>query len=479
MMFRRYLKIIAAAIFVTALAAGAAFAAPALGDDVYTRNPIAKIARDASPAVVNIDTETMVKQRGFSPFGGGIFGDDPFFREFFGDFERYNKIVPMHGKGSGFIVDRNGHILTNNHVVSGADKITVTMMDGRRLDAELVGSDATFDLAVIKVKERDLPFLQLGDSDKAQVGEWVVAIGNPHGFEHTVTAGIISGKNRTVQAADVNFSGFMQTDAAINPGNSGGPLIDLDGSVVGINTAIVPYAQGIGFAVPVNMAKQIMSDLIEHGSVRRGWIGVSLQTLTPVFAETYGVPTSEGAIVADIVAGSPSERAGFRRGDVITAVDGEAVKNSQDVVLKISAKLAGDKVRVDIYRDGRKRAIDITLGERPSDLDGERQERPRPSKEDDKDVKEVSRLGMTVVQIDPKVKARLRIKPDRGVVVTDVDRGSPAASIGVRPGDVIVEANRKKINTLRDLEQSIKEDATTVVLLISRGDQTLFFSYKK
>lgn len=454
-----------------ALAIAPAIAAPRAGDDVYTQNPIARIARDASPAVVNIDTETMVT-RNPHPFA-----NDPFFREFFGqEFERFNRTVPMRGKGSGFIVDKAGYILTNNHVVEGADKITVTMQDGRHLDAELIGKDPTFDLAVVKVNAEKLPVLALGDSDAAEVGEWVVAIGNPHGFEHTVTAGIISAKNRTLQAADVNFQGFMQTDAAINPGNSGGPLINLDGEVVAINTAIVPYAQGIGFAVPVNMAKQVMDDLIKHGEVKRGWLGVMLQTLTPGFAETYKIPTEEGAIVSDIVPGSPAEKAGFKRGDVIVSIDGEKIKSSQDVVLRIRNKLMGDRVKIEVYRDGKKANLDVTLG----DIPGKEGEKKEVRRTDGKTPKQSSeRIGATVSEIDEKLKDEFALPSDKGLVVTAVDRGSIAAEIGLKVGDQIFEANRKRVESVSDWEKIVEKDPSTVVLLVSREGQTLFFSYKK
>jgi len=253
--------------------------------DVFTGNPIAEIVEKASPAVVNIDTETMVRQ------SLGPFGDDPFFREFFGEqFERFTRIIPMKGKGSGFIVSEDGYILTNNHVVADADKIEVTLADGTSYPAEIVGTDPTFDLAVIKIGAKGLPVLELGDSENVRVGEWVVAIGNPYGFESTVTVGVISAKDRSVRARNLNFDGFLQTDAAINPGNSGGPLLNLDGEVIGINTAIIPYAQGIGFAVPVNMAKQVLDDLVKYGTVKRGWLGVYIQPLTPEFAEAWPPP---------------------------------------------------------------------------------------------------------------------------------------------------------------------------------------------
>jgi serine protease Do len=440
--------------------------------DVYSQNPVARIARECSPAVVNIDTETMVT-RNLNPFA-----NDPFFRDFFGqEFERFNRTVPMRGKGSGFIVDNEGYILTNNHVVEGADKITVTLLDGRHLEATLVGKDPTFDLAVIQIKSEKLPILPLGDSDATEVGEWVVAIGNPLGFEHTVTAGVISGKNRTLQAADVNFQGFMQTDAAINPGNSGGPLINLDGEVVAINTAIVPYAQGIGFAIPVNMAKQVMDDLIKHGEVKRGWLGIMLQTMTPGFAETYGIPTDEGAIVSDVIDDSPADEAGFERGDVITAVDGQKVKSGQDVVLFIRNKLAGDKANIEIYREGKKQRINVELGEIPgqNEPQGRSERRPEPRR----DSRQSTLIGATVSEITDSLQKRYNLTSDEGLVVISVERGSIASELGLRQGDQILEVNRRRVMSISDWERSVGRNPRTVVVLIQREGQTLFFSYKK
>ncbi|MDR1916509.1 MAG: Do family serine endopeptidase [Synergistaceae bacterium] len=456
-----------------ALTAVQVAAAPRAGDDVYTNNPVVKIASDCSPAVVNIDTETMVTRR------ANPFADDPFFREFFGqEFERFNRAVPMRGKGSGFIVDKAGYILTNNHVVEGADKITVTMMDGRHFEADLIGKDPTFDLAVIQIKADDVPVLTLGDSDAAEIGEWVVAIGNPHGFENSVTAGIISAKNRTLQAGNINFQGFMQTDAAINPGNSGGPLINLKGEVVAINTAIVPYAQGIGFAVPVNMAKQIMRDLIENGEVKRGWLGIMLQDLTPGFAETYNVPVDEGAIIADVAPKSPADAAGLKRGDAISAIDGQTIKSSQDVVLYIRNKLTGDRVSVEIYRNGRKQTIRVRLGtasQSDANRGGERRVRPR-----ERDAaNESSRIGASVSEITPELKDRYEFSSDEGLVVLSVERGSVAAEIGLKAGDLILEVNRKKINRVSEWERTVSDNPDTLVLLLQRDGQTLFLTYKK
>ncbi len=447
--------------------------AKATGSDFYTQNPIAKIARECSPAVVNIDTVTLVKQNPFP------FGNDPFFKEFFGEGfggPVQERTVPVPAKGSGFIVDKAGYILTNNHVVENASKITVTLLDGRHFNAKLVGRDPTFDLAVIQIKASNLPTLPLGDSDAAEVGEWVVAIGNPLGFENTVTAGVISGKNRTLQDSGVNFQGIIQTDAAINPGNSGGPLIDLNGQVVGINNAIVRGAQSMGFAVPINMAKQIMDDLIKHGEVKRGWMGVLVQTITPAFAETYRIPTGEGAVISDIVRGSPAEKAGFRRGDVVVGIDGKKVKSSQDVVLYVRNKLMGETVSLEIYRDGRKETIKVKLGEIPGKGDA-----PKASRTPDsgRSPRESTRIGATVSEITPELRELYGLSSEEGLVVTSVERSSIAGELGLQQGDQILEVNRKKVTTVSDWESIMDRGPKTFVLLVQREGQTLFFTYKK
>ena len=446
---------------------------PRISGEIYEQNPVARIANSCSPAVVNIDTETMVTR---SPHP---FANDPFFREFFGEeMDRYNRTVPMRGKGSGFIVDSRGYILTNNHVAEGADKITVTLLDGRHFEAKLIGRDPTLDLAVIQIQASNLPSLPLGDSDAAEIGEWVVAIGNPLGFENTVTAGVISGKNRTLQAPNINFQGFMQTDASINPGNSGGPLINLRGEVVAINTAIVPYAQGIGFAVPINMAKQVMNDLIEHGEIKRGWLGVTLQTMTPGFAETYKIPGSEGAIVADIMPGSPAESAGFKRGDVIFSIDGKAVKSSQDVVLAIRNKLSGQDAAIELYRDGKKETLTVKLGDIPG-KDAGTGAAPRRGSGGSSAPAQSDRIGAKVSEITTELRSKYDLPSSRGLVVLSVERGSVASELGLQEGDQILEVNRREVRNIADYERIIGRNPDTVVMLIHRDGQTLFFSYKK
>ncbi|HPP37547.1 MAG TPA: DegQ family serine endoprotease [Thermosynergistes sp.] len=434
----------------------------ATSSDPFTGNPIAKIAQNASPAVVNIDTETLVRQPMFPLI------DDPFFRQFFGEeWRRFTQVIPMKGKGSGFIVSKEGHVLTNNHVVEGADKITVTLSDGRQFDAKIVGRDPTFDLAVIKITASDLPVLSLGDSDAIQVGEWVVAIGNPFGLEHTVTVGVISAKNRSIRAGNLSFDGFLQTDAAINPGNSGGPLLDLDGKVVGINTAIIPYAQGIGFAIPVNMAKSVMDDLVSYGRVRRGWLGVYLQPLTEDFAKAYGIKTDKGVVVADVVSGSPADKAGIKRGDVITSIDGAEIKDPQDLVFQIRKRMAGDKVNLEVVSQSGSRSVAVTLGEIPGQSEEPRMR--RTSLEES--------LGVEVSPVTPALKEEFGLPDQKGLAVTRVKPGSPADHVGLQEGDVILEANGSAIESVEDLERA-SQSRDIVVLLVWRDGRTFFVSLR-
>lgn len=433
-------------------------------NDIYTNNPIARIAEQSSPAVVNIDTESMVTQTAHP------FADDPIFKEFFGeDLRRFNKAVPMKGKGSGFIVTKDGYILTNNHVVEGAEKITVTLLDGRQLKAELIGNDPTFDLAVIKVSSKELPVLPMGDSDKSMVGEWVVAIGNPHGFENSVTAGVISGKNRTLQAPGVNFQGFLQTDAAINPGNSGGPLINLRGEVVGINTAIVPYAQGMGFAVPINMAKQVMDDLIKNGEVKHGWLGVAVQGVTPGFAEAYSIPVKEGAVITQVVPDSPADKAALQPGDVIVAIDDSPVKSHQDVVMLVRKHLEGDLIKISFYRDQKKNTVSFKLGAAPAE---ERSNVRRSKKSGGTSSQTSKRLGAEVTELTAEIREKHSLGKAEGVLVLSVEPESKASLMGIEPGDLVVEVNRKKIRSIRDWEIATDKADKTVVAFIVRNGQT-------
>jgi serine protease Do len=376
----------------------------------------------------------------------------------------------MRGRGSGFVVSKEGQILTNNHVVDGADKITVTMSDGTTYTAEALGKDPTFDLAVIKIKpDSNLTALELGDSETIEVGEWVVAIGNPYGLEHTVTVGVISAKNRSIHTRDVNFDGFLQTDAAINPGNSGGPLIDMDGKVIGINTAIIPYAQGLGFAIPVNMAKQIMNDLVTFGKVKRGWLGISVQNLTKEFAEAYNIKEETGVIVGDVFQDSAAERAKMQRGDVIISLNGETVKDVQWFVSRVRAQAPGSELKLKIVRDGK--TIDVTakLDEIPESESG-----TSVSSGSGDDV--FKDMGVNVSRLTPELRRQYKIESRVGLVVVRVTDDSPGQKVGLREGDLILEVNGRKVNDPSD-GPAIKK-GQPVVILIERDGRTFFASLK-
>ncbi|MCD6363493.1 MAG: DegQ family serine endoprotease [Synergistetes bacterium] len=420
---------------------------------------IVKIVKKAGPAVVNIDTVTMVKQP-LLPFF-----DDPFLRKFFGEeYERFTRIIPMRGKGSGFIISSDGYILTNYHVIKNADKIIVTLSNDKRFNAKVVGADPTVDVAVIKINAKNLPTLPLGDSDKVEVGEWIVAIGNPFGLSHTVTVGVISAKGRTIRAGKESFENFLQTDAAINPGNSGGPLLNLKGEVVGINTAIVPYAQGIGFAIPINTAKQILNDLIRYGRVKRGWLGVYIQAMNPSLAGAFGLKKPKGVIVADIVHGSPADKAGLRRGDVILAVNGKPVNSPAELQIAIRSHKAGEKVKLKVWRRKETITIFVKLGELPQ--------------EEISSIKPRIDIGIRVSNITPDLAHKYRLTEASGVVITYVEPNSPADMAGLQVGDVIKQLNGHEIRNMRDWNRALSgvKRGQTLVFLISRGGRTFFVS---
>ncbi len=432
-------------------------------------NPVVQIVKNTSPAVVNIDVEVKAKRSALPFF------DDPFFRQFFGDeYKKYSRSVPMKGRGSGFIVSKDGQILTNDHVVDGADKITVTLADGKTYDAKVLGKDPTFDLAVIKIKpdKDDLPTLELGDSDATQVGEWVIAIGNPYGFEHTVTVGVVSAKNRSIHAQDVNFDGFLQTDAAINPGNSGGPLLNMDGKVVGINSAIVPYAQGLGFAVPINMARQIMNDLITYGKVKRGWLGISVQNLTKEFAENYNIKAEKGVIVGDVFKDSAAERAGLQVGDVIVSVNNTPVKDVQTFVNTVRGQAPGSELKMDVVRESKTLNLTAKLDEIP-DSEGDAS---APS--DSPKTNVLAGVGISVTKLTPELRRQYRIESRAELIISGVDQGSVAQAAGIQEGDLLLQVNGRKISDMKDVDSAVKKGSKSVVLLIERDGRTFFASLK-
>ncbi len=468
-----------------ALALGMMSSTAALAVSSSASNPIVGIVKKASPAVVNIDVETKAR-RSMSPFP---FDDDPIFRHFFGDaFKDFTRSVPMKGRGSGFIVTKDGQILTNNHVVDGVDKITVSVLmeDGSKktYPARVLGNDPTYDLAVIKIDpDGNLPILTLGDSDEVEPGEWVVAIGNPYGFEHSVTAGVISAKDRSIHAQDVNFDGFLQTDAAINPGNSGGPLLNMDGQVVGINTAIIPYAQGLGFAIPVNMAKEVMNDLVSFGKVKRGWLGVSIQKVTPEIARAYGVKGENGAIVSDVFADSAAERAGVRRGDVVVEINGEKVKDVNWFVQKVRNLAPGSTATLVVMREGRKVTLKVKLDERPDSADGKGGKTPRGPRGGDngKTSDALDDFGIKeVAPVTSGLRRQYRLDANaEGLVIIEVDAGSPAGGAGIREGDLLHQVNGRDVRNLEDLKKAMRDGGDSVVLMIGREGSTFIVALKK
>jgi Do/DeqQ family serine protease len=411
---------------------------------------LAPMIKKVSPAVVNIATRGTVHERGAQ----NPLLDDPFFRRFFdippdtGPRDR-----PFQSAGSGVIFDaKTGYIVTNAHVVENANEITVTLQDGRDLKAEVVGSDEPSDVAVLKVKPEGLSQIPLGDSAKSEVGDFVVAIGNPFGLQHTVTSGIISGLSRSGINPD-GYEDFIQTDASINPGNSGGALVNLRGELIGINTAILSRSGGnigIGFAIPVNMAKSVMEQLIKYGSVKRGQLGVSMYTVTPDIAHSLGLPNAVGALVSQVVEGSPAERAGIRTGDVITAVNGQPVKSNSELRNTIGLLRVGDKVDIGLMRDGKPIRVTAVIADATAELTG------------------------GPVSIHKSFEgSELTDAPDAGgALVKSVEPGSAAAQAGLRADDVIVGANRGRVSSLRELHERAKGTAV-LVLEVRRGNTVI------
>jgi serine protease Do len=368
--------------------------------------------------------------------------------------------------GSGIIVDKGGYIITNNHVVSETGEIKVKLTDGREYTAKVIGKDQKTDLALIKISSmfKDLPTLVLGDSDAMQVGDWVLAIGNPFGLEHTVTQGIISASGRVIGSGP--YDNFLQTDAPINPGNSGGPLVNLKGEVIGINTAIVAAGQGIGFAIPSNTAKSVVAQLREKGKVVRGWLGVSIQMVTPDLAPSFGLKEAQGAIVADVIKGSPAEKAGIKQGDVILTFDGKTVKSSNDLPWIVAETPVGKTVDVKLMRQGKEMDVKVTIVEMT-------EQRMALQAGKSKNV-----FGLTADNIKPEWRTQFDISARAGVVVIRIEADSLADDAGIEPGDVIREVNKKVIKDLNDFKKAMEriKSNENVVFLLSRGGQSFYVS---
>ena len=462
--------------------------ADAIGTLKNLGNAFADITASTSPAVVFIRIEKKMDGRNmrFGGRGGDI--PDDLFERFFGipsqpdsQGQRRPEVVPENdvpvpvGQGSGFIISADGYIITNHHVVDEADNIVVQLDDGREFVAEVIGSDEGTEVAVIKIDAKDLPTLTLGDSDNLRVGEWVLAIGNPFGLSHSVTAGIVSARGRSEVGlrTDGFFADFIQTDAAINPGNSGGPLINLDGQVVGLNTAILSRSggyMGIGFAIPMNMVKYITDQLIENGEVVRGFLGINIQDLDAITSQSFeGV--DQGVLVAQVIEGTPAAESDLRRGDVIVELNGKPTKSAGTFKSHISIIAPGKVAKIGIVREGERLDKEVTIGERPTDL-GAPDAEPGVSKS--------QTLGISVQNLTDELAERFGYETAEGVVITNVTPNSPAARAGLRPGMVVEEVNRTQVKNADEFKAAIEglDEQNSVLLLVREGEYSRFVPLK-
>jgi serine protease Do len=429
----------------------------------------ADLAERVAPAVVSIQTSGTVSSRqpvmppGFEEFFGGG-GNNPWHR----DLPRERK---SSGEGSGFVISKDGYVVTNNHVVEDMDEIRVRFLDGTELEAKVVGLDPKTDIALLKVEPEDKPLatIALGDSDGIRPGDWVVAIGNPFGLEHTVTAGIVSAKHRR-DVTNESYEDFIQTDAAINPGNSGGPLIDLRGRVVGINTAIRSNANTIGFSVPINQAKQILPQLRSDGRVTRGWLGVQIQGVTPEIAETFDLEEARGALVSQVLPGTPAADGGIKRGDVIIEFNDKPIEEWRDLPLVVASTPVEAKVKVVVVRDGKTKNIRIQIGR----LDDPEQVASVEVKADGAEA-----FGLRAQDLTPALADQLGLDQADGVIVTDVDPNGAAAEAGIRRGDIIMEIDRKAIKDASQLSKMLDASKDSVLVLVRRGEATLYMPLKR
>lgn len=431
---------------------------------------VVNVANTTGKAVVSISTERVEKVGGRrfyfgTPFEGAPFEDDffrRFFDEFFGEFpEREYKQM---GLGSGVVIDPQGYILTNEHVITDAEKITVFLSDGREFKAEVKGKDARSDLAIIKIDAKDLPVATLGDSNNLKIGQWVVAIGNPFGFalqnpEPTVTVGVISALHRSLGRSlqkDRDYNDLIQTDAAINPGNSGGPLVNIKGEIIGINVAIFSTTggyQGVGFAIPINTAKRILERLIAGKKILYGWLGVKVQDLDDKLAQYFGLSDKKGVLVVDVLENSPAQEAGIKEGDIIKkfGTGTGTISNVRDLLSIVSRSEVGQRVKVELIRDKKNLSLTVKIGKRPQDIE-------ELTEEVTKESQEAQWRGLEVQEITPQLMRQFRLKSEQGVVVTYIESSSPADEIGIMAGDVILEINRRPIRNLKDY-QSITQRA--------------------
>ncbi|WP_320005938.1 DegQ family serine endoprotease [Maridesulfovibrio sp.] len=443
----------------------------------------AELAKKCGPAVVNINTVKMVEVSNpmddFFKFHGkdGINPFEQFFKEFNkrgGNGQQPKQKRKTGSLGSGFIISKDGYVVTNNHVVASADEITVKLQnDGHEYPAKIIGKDKETDLALLKIDvKKDLPYLEFANSQKAEVGEWVLAIGNPFGLGHTVTKGIISATGRIIGAGP--FDNFIQTDASINPGNSGGPLIDLKGRVIGINTAIIASGQGIGFAIPSNMAKSVITQLKTDHKVSRGWLGVTIQDTDPNTAKALGLEDRTGALVNSVNPGDPADKGGMKVGDVILKIDGDKVDDTNDLLRTIAALPPGKSVNVEVWRKGSEKNLRIVLGERNGKNVVAEAEKMSPKAAEEN----LDDLGLVVRKVNRKPEAEsLGLDRPEGLLVIEVMQGTPAEDAAIAVGDVILEANQHNVNSIKDLQKIINTEGKKrglIMLLLKRQGHNIF-----
>ncbi len=435
----------------------------------------AEVARNVTPAVVHISV--IKKIQGTDDPNADFFNDD-FFRRFFGERSPFptpkkKREYEQRGLGSGVIIDKQGHIISNNHVVRDADEIVVKMSDKREFEAKIVGADEKTDIAVIKIeaKDADLPIAPLGDSESVVVGEWVLAIGNPFGLQQTVTAGIISAKGRA-NVGVAEYEDFIQTDASINPGNSGGPLVNLRGEVIGINTAIASRTGGnigIGFAVPINMARAVMNQLIRSGKVTRGWLGVKIQEITPDLAKGFNLNKNEGALVSEVMKDSPAEKAGLIQGDIILGYDGIPVENPNQLRNLVASTEIGRKVRLAVFRQDKQMNLEVMIGDL-SKATSETAEDGVSSGE------KIDELGLEIQDLTPEIAKKYQIRAKQGVVITEVKPESIAARYGLQPGDVVVEINRARIKNTKEAKEALDKNKFHILMYVQTRNGFRFIS---
>ncbi|MBI1921289.1 MAG: DegQ family serine endoprotease [Geobacter sp.] len=430
-------------------------------DALATQQAFTALAKTVTPSVVNIST--ISKKKMVRPF----FEFSPFSEDFFGS-PQYRRDQSL---GSGFIINRQGYIITNEHVVRDAETIKVKLSNEDVYEGKVVGTDAKTDIAVIKINAKeDLPFAVMGDSDKLEVGQWAIAIGNPFGLDRTFTVGVVSATGRSNMGIET-YEDFIQTDASINPGNSGGPLLNVHGEVIGINTAVVAAGQGIGFAIPINMAKKVVSQLVGKGQVNRGWLGVSIQQVTPDIAQSFGQKKPRGALVSEVIAGGGAAQAGIRQGDIILRFDGAEVRDVRHLQRLVADVTAGKKIEVVVFRDGKELPLTVTVGSAESAA----ARKPRPAEQGGAPA-DTSWVGLSVDELP----ADLRKRGVSGVMVRDVEEGSIAGDGGIQRGDIIVSVNQRKVSNLDEFARQMKEAGQrgSVAFLVRRGGASIYFAFR-